>query len=372
MLPKHIPSLDGLRGFAAGWVVLSHFRDVGFPELIVKMSGTYGVYLFFILSGFLMGHLYLSRPFILKDVMSYTISRISRILPIFYTVILASFVISLFTGNAFVYFLTAKDTLRLLTFNGSKYIFWSIAPEVQFYVIFIGLWWIVHQVKSGVSKNIPVAIFLIALVIFVSPALPGILVFSKLHIFLIGSLSALLLAQFPESIKIDRWWPISVCQISVLAIIAGLSVTQYAGSDILNPFHQLSSKTLNYIYNDLRWMILFTGILVITAIDSPISRFLFANRLMRLAGRYSFSIYLLHLPVLIGVRNLLGAFGLPVWAEVIVAILAVVAIGPLAYYLVEMPFQRRTKAWLWLGANHFIKPVIARASGADVTLTSGS
>lgn len=56
MKPKIIPGLTGLRGVAAVWVVLYHFlAGSGIPVL---NAGYLGVDIFFILSGFVLSHVY--------------------------------------------------------------------------------------------------------------------------------------------------------------------------------------------------------------------------------------------------------------------------------------------------------------------------
>jgi peptidoglycan/LPS O-acetylase OafA/YrhL len=65
---KQLDSLTGLRIFAAVWVMLLHFRDVtqtetwAFP-LIDRfiLRGPYGVDLFFVLSGFILSHVYVEQ-----------------------------------------------------------------------------------------------------------------------------------------------------------------------------------------------------------------------------------------------------------------------------------------------------------------------
>lgn len=59
------PALDGLRGLAVGIVLLSHAANVGLPVLpgfTLSGIGKSGVYLFFVLSAFLLTRLLLLRP----------------------------------------------------------------------------------------------------------------------------------------------------------------------------------------------------------------------------------------------------------------------------------------------------------------------
>ncbi len=61
--PLHIPSLTGVRAFAALWVVALHFRaNIGVHEVInfdwLASQGYWGVDFFFVLSGFILTHTY--------------------------------------------------------------------------------------------------------------------------------------------------------------------------------------------------------------------------------------------------------------------------------------------------------------------------
>ncbi|MEH1816624.1 MAG: acyltransferase [Nostoc sp.] len=100
---KHIKSLTSLRGIAALVVVIHHFSYYGLPKTGSTLSaysnffknGYLWVDFFFILSGFIMTHVYADAFYLkvrLNDYKSYLFSRFSRIYP------LHIFIISLFVG----------------------------------------------------------------------------------------------------------------------------------------------------------------------------------------------------------------------------------------------------------------------------------
>lgn len=107
---KQLDSLTGLRIFAAVWVMLLHFRDVTQTEtwefpLIDRfiLHGQYGVDLFFVLSGFILSHVYFeqfkARP-TWSNFRSFITFRFARLYPIH----LATFLImaALFFGEIFL------------------------------------------------------------------------------------------------------------------------------------------------------------------------------------------------------------------------------------------------------------------------------
>src|SRR4051794_11471208 len=92
-------ALDGLRGVAVFTVFLSHSSGRGLslaPWLNFTGIGHLGVYLFFVLSGFLLGHsLLVSRP----TTWEFYVRRFLRIFPLYALVLSAVFVHQKVTGT---------------------------------------------------------------------------------------------------------------------------------------------------------------------------------------------------------------------------------------------------------------------------------
>jgi peptidoglycan/LPS O-acetylase OafA/YrhL len=79
----NLPALTGLRGVAAVWVLLFHvfkFQSVG---LQIADQGYAGVDIFFLLSGFILSHVYMrSEPFTAKEYFRFLGIRLARIYPL--------------------------------------------------------------------------------------------------------------------------------------------------------------------------------------------------------------------------------------------------------------------------------------------------
>ena len=152
---KDISSLTGLRGFAALIVYISHCANHGLlPEFLGGGFGQVGVMLFFVLSGFLMAFLYLDKNPTEANVKEYCLARIGRVLPLYYALLLLSVLISTVIHSDLVFafqFNSAGTILRALLLIDARYVFWTIPVEVQFYVIFLFLWYVKHKFGNTIS-----------------------------------------------------------------------------------------------------------------------------------------------------------------------------------------------------------------------------
>ena len=181
-----IHSLDGLRGSAACIVAIAHFQGVtGFGStLLPKGTGQIGVMLFFVLSGFLMGTLYINRDFTCHNVMDFYQKRAARVIPLYLIIVVTSY---LFYGRFSlikIYAIDNNNILEHLLFWRGESVLWTIPVEVQFYFIFPFIWLIYSVFKQTTAAFL---LLLFALLILLNyPQV--IMVFRYLHFFLLGIL----------------------------------------------------------------------------------------------------------------------------------------------------------------------------------------
>jgi peptidoglycan/LPS O-acetylase OafA/YrhL len=277
-----ILSLNAVRGLAAFLVVVSHLPELTGLHFGPVHEGSLGVMVFFTLSGFLMGYLYLGQPAGPREVARYAIARFSRIAPPYLLVVLAGSLIYMLVDPKFPYAIGPGNFLRHILFSGNVSVFWSIPPEVQFYALFIGLWWALQRALNGRTGMLIVVVALAVLAICVRDKVPGTFAISKLHYFLMGSLLGGLhpwLRRVPISTK-----ALTVLQVALLAAL---------GLFMLEVIH-LPDK----YWHDLA-PALIAGVTVFafshdrTPIDAA-----FAARPLQWLGDWSFSIYLVHVPIL--------------------------------------------------------------------------
>jgi peptidoglycan/LPS O-acetylase OafA/YrhL len=122
-----------LRGLAVVFVMLDHASDAEmrlWPGADFNRAGKYGVYLFFVLSAFLLTHLLLARPAselrLGSTWRSYAWRRFARILPLYAVVLCALIALGKFKLSALA--------PHLLMLDGSRQ-FWTIPVEVKYYLL---------------------------------------------------------------------------------------------------------------------------------------------------------------------------------------------------------------------------------------------
>ena len=94
----NLPWLDGLRGLASIWVLLSHIQILtGLRDIPLLSWGELAVDLFMLLSGFLMAHNYIARkqsePWeSSRTIGQFWVRRFFRIAPLYYVVLVLSLI----------------------------------------------------------------------------------------------------------------------------------------------------------------------------------------------------------------------------------------------------------------------------------------
>ncbi len=158
---KYIPELTGLRGLAALMVFVAHASKDGLlPEFWKTNYGIQAVFLFFMLSGFLMGQLYLEKKLNSDTLKTYLTARVARIFPLYLVIIIASFFISNFIYADFRYdFRNPFNFVMGLFFIGAPKELWTVPIEVQFYFCFILFWYFYSKEKRNKFILIAIPIF---------------------------------------------------------------------------------------------------------------------------------------------------------------------------------------------------------------------
>ncbi len=324
---RNLVSLDGLRGIAVLAVMFSHFNRFlpAIPAFVpMKVLFTYGwsgVDLFFVLSGFLITGILTQTKSAANYFQSFYIRRFLRIFPIYYAALIVIFaVIALMPSipnvpppsERWTYFLYIDNWLPFWTGVWPPNVvghFWSLAVEEQFYVLWPFVVFLVSE--RFLWRLIPVLITA-ALVLRITLATHGVPseaimlgTFTRMDSLLIGALGALLYK------KLSQWQAPRA-----LPWIAGGCLALFALGTWLFDWKSLEIQNFGFTetigYSLLA--IAFGAIVLACAINddrkSAVQRFLHLKPL-GLVGRYSYGMYVYHVPFL-GICELLILRHIPI------------------------------------------------------------
>jgi peptidoglycan/LPS O-acetylase OafA/YrhL len=347
--------LDGLRGLAALYVVLFHcwlYTFPGYPDssappwLDGLMFGRLAVVFFLVLSGFSLAISPARHGWRSDGVARFLRRRAWRILPPYWAALAMSLVISWFvvpashfgppTGaSILVYGLVAQDMFTAPTPNGA---FWSIGVEAELYLLLPLLLFVRRRWSAAVlvaCVTLPVLVRgLIAA--GASPVEGGNWLAPHLVPVFVAGMAGAGVVVAPNRVRRLPWgWFALLAAMPVLA----LGVIQG------------SVWTVNhYFWVDLAIAPAMTMLLAAVATGRPavLVRFLMA-RPIRSLGNFSYSLYLIHLPIVMAViRRIAPHFvapGLPTfWFTVFLALPVSVLGAWLFSQLFEMPFKRN-RSW---------------------------
>ena len=205
---KRIPELDGLRAIAAAVILGFHLSPPSFPP------GWTGVDLFFVISGYLITTILISRPITGRSLLSFYARRALRIWPIYYLglafiVLVNPWIPQPYALEALPYYLTYTQNIwhywgvKSVPFNPAYDHTWTLALEEQYYLVWPLLLALVPRrllpwlclATAGVAylgRSRTEIYFLFPVVI---PALPERVLLSRCDGFALGGLLAWLLGK---------------------------------------------------------------------------------------------------------------------------------------------------------------------------------
>lgn len=357
-----VSPLTGIRGVAAGWVVLLHLQLLlalpRVPVLTALVSGgNIGVDLFFMLSGFIIAYTYLDRlsaPRADGAVREYLLLRVARVYPVHLVMLLvmAALVAALtiagsapadgrrFTALSFVMNLLMLQAVPpALAWNDPA---WSISTEFAAYLVFPLLVPLLLRLRTR-GALIGMAVLVVAGMTGLWILLAGadswaywsgyVLMWARIAIcFPAGCLLYVLWRSRPA----EHWrrWAAPALLVAAAGIVASCFAAPSAG-DVTLP-------VLAYPF----LLLLLFGL----ATAPPSAARLLGSRAMVWAGKVSYSVYLVHFPLILVVRAAAQRLGLlegPTGTALTVgfALVATVVAGGALYHFVEEPARRLIRRW---------------------------
>lgn len=344
---ERIVGLDGLRGVAILLVVAYHMwlglHGEDYPTdgqwwLSLLYAGNTGVTLFFVLSGFLVCTPFLKglqsgQPYSLRE---YAVQRMLRILPPYYVMVCIGVLLTQRFEQLLPALLFASWGRSVDYFS---IVWWSLATEVQFYFLVPLLFCLARQ-RWRLPLLLLIGLLLSGMylaVIFKWIVLPGhdtftlqlgliLSLFGQLPAFLTGLGIAVAYHRFGRPVTVG-YLTEHVCAAGLLVLLSWLLLPMASVNSIAYmwqaPWHVLVEAL---VWGALVWMMLGRSPGCSGLLDNPLTRYL---------GRISFSLYLVHMPVLQLVLSLNSALGF--WSDLLLASALSVAAALLLYQLVEKP-----------------------------------
>lgn len=334
----NVPGLDGMRALSILAVVASHLVTGAIP-------GGHGVFLFFIISGFLITRLLFAeaKKAGLVDLPQFYLRRVFRLYPVILVYVAVVCAVYAWRGPidwmeplaALFYFSNYLVAHRNLTggdFQMPFQIFWSLSVEEHFYLVFPLLFAALLSPVRIAWLAVATCVAVLGLRVGAAALNPEIVGTHFLYMrteFRIDSIAfGVLLAALCELPRAHRWLrlvchPVAFC----LAILIGLASIA-VGND--------------WFANVLRYSILGPAIMVVmTGLifgSYPPLQWLLALPPMEWIGKLSYSLYVWHIPAGMIAGAMVG--GLP---GIALALVLALAISAVSYYGVEQPMIKVRK-----------------------------
>lgn len=377
---QYLPELESLRGLAALMVLAFHYDAMLLrfaspragewctPFYAFVRGGHSGVNLFFVLSAFL-----LSLPFLASgsggppvSLRRYARRRALRILPLYYVMVVigavatASALADLWRGLPYLLFLNGFDLAAPI--KPYSNVWWSLATEAQFY-LFLPL--VPLALRSRRGRFVGVAALIgygVAWILYERRAILtpstfsgsmtlSLSLFARGPIFLCGIGAAALYRRYGTDWRrwaaMQPWLRSGGGDLLLVAVLAALAY-YLRWLTFIGPgrYHAPPDHAWQALGGVL-W-----GALVLLLLVAPLHlKPLLHNRIWTSLGVLSYSLYVLHVPVLSGLNGGLQSLGIGRWAgpwraAVVgaVATVVVVSLSAATYRWIERPFLQRKEA----------------------------
>ena len=322
---NHLSAATGIRGLACLVVLVGHSLAMNVPETWQYLRGVpkIGVWLFFVLSAFLLTRQFLLKSFSLSLLVDYGISRFLRIFPAYIFAVLVYYLFEVAVIKS------QQDLISALLLEKGFAHLWTIPVEVKFY-FFVPVLCFLFFIFSK--------FFSLFTFLFVSCFLTGFVLYwfpwwktpentlqlgYYFGVFLMGSLAAWLhtrkgLFSLPES-RMDIF---SIAMLLVLVLIV-----------VLSKFGVFGDAENFLMDKQIMFGLLFSVFLYFTIGQHTKLSKIFDTIWLLSIGKWSYSIYLFHWIVVVKISQL-KADGI---SGALIAIFLSIFVGWIGYKLVEVP-----------------------------------
>lgn len=320
----HVPALDGVRGVAILLVLVHHQTIMGASTPVDRWFlrltdlGWCGVDLFFVLSGFLITGILLDTKGTRHYFRNFYARRTLRIFPLYYAVAAFSLLIlpqlpawkDLFLSRPLprdeqgLYYWLYLSNFLVAWRNAFEHpilgVTWSLAIEEQYYLVWAFVVW---ALRPATLLRVCAALVITALALRVALLAAG-TSFVTVYVLPFTRMDALAVGGFIAAAVREGWVERLMRLARLVGPIAAIVVLALWARDVRNdrweePLMQMAGySTLAVLFGAL-------VVAVVTAPARTASMRLLSSRLLRSFGKYSYAIYLLHLPVQVFVERTL-------------------------------------------------------------------
>ncbi|MCQ2995864.1 acyltransferase [Pseudomonas syringae] len=328
---KKYEGADGIRGLACLVVIIAHAFGAFFSSIGAYLggSGKVGVWLFFVLSAFLLTARMASAGFSFNSIASYALGRFMRIIPLYIIALL------IYRAAGMLGLGSSSDLMDAIFFARGFGHLWTIPVEFKFYLVlpFIAFSLLRVNYRFGGPAAFVFAILMILIEQWLWPywLTPENSIYTRWYLssFTIGCYCAIAHSQLR-----DRVSPRVASILGVLVILA-IALMFPTPRNILFGMPIDSWLKDKFVYVSLLW-----GVFIVVMADGAglFGRF-FKSKVMSTFGAWSFSMYLIHLLFYVWYANAHpNSF---VW--MILGIASAVGAGGLLYHFVESPIEKYRK-----------------------------
>ena len=333
--PKYQKSLDGLRGLAVLIVLLSHAsnNELFLFNLNFSGFGKFGVYLFFLLSSYLLDR-QICKSLIEKKTskgywINYALRRFVRIYPMFTIMLILWYLLHLLGFENVIN--SPKIIVQHLLLIKGENIFWSIPVEFKYYILSPFLMIIFSKILFWKKKHLNIFIFSLIIISLITASffnLERTSTFKYLSFFLAGTLISIYeLLYFTK--KKNKLKYFNFLGILSLFIIFMLTPSFWKFLFPLN----------NYFFYEPFFYSLFAilwGLVLISTKTGGLMNKIFEFKFLRFIGVISFSAYLIHIPIL---RFIISLDFVPQSYKFYVFMFLVFFFSSISYLLIEKPLS---------------------------------
>lgn len=339
--PGIYPTADGIRGLACLMVLIAHAVTMFYPKTAPYLagSGKIGVWLFFVLSAFLLTEKILRTDFDRYGLCSYALGRFLRIFPLYFLAVILYFIFGTAGINTW-----ADVGNALLLQNGFAHL-WTVPVEFKFYFYLpfiaygLSVAWRIGGVAVIFIIFLPFIILHQIIWPYSSTPINSIEVAYYLPTFVAGMILAF--------ISLDKITISPTMEIFVIGLVVSVVALSTPGAR-----YHLFGQALDYSLSS--WFVQFGFMWAIFVAFMLNSRGLvaafFASSLMRKVGAWSYPIYLFHWLVFMKLIDSYPENFYVMFLSVGVAI----CVGALVHYSLEGPiesFRKKVQGRIILGRS---------------------